>query len=225
MNIGGLTACKGGLVPPMQRLSFDSADSDSDGSLSLNEFKAVGKDLPTGKNVPGDDDVRNVFSAIDTDQNGAISKAEAKAAYDKVTEAMQGNLLKLQEQLEQPPAPPPPSPEGLMVKADSNADGTLSLDEFKGAAAKHHHHHDDDGDANARLANRFKSMDADNSGSVSADELKVYAEQNPRVPSPQQAPDIDMTALYAQAAGAYANQNGSGDMLAQFLNVLKGVQA
>lgn len=234
MNIGSMMSY-GGYVPPMNRLSFNDADSDKDGSLNLNEFTKIGNNLPGGNNSLSQNDIQNIFKTIDTDQNGSISTTEAKAAYDKITQAAQNGMVQMQEQFGQAQQP---SPADMFAQADTNGDGQLSLDEFKAAAAKHGHHHhhhhvenNDSANANAkstsdqRVEDMFKTMDADNNGSVSADEMKNFFAQKRQDAPTNTASGIDMTAVYAQAAGAYANQNGSGDMLNELLSVLKSVQA
>lgn len=217
MSVGGISGCRGGYMP-MQRLSFDDADTDDDDSLSLDEFSAVGKNLPAGKNVLSDDQIKSLFDSIDTDQNGTISKAEAKSAYDKITDAMQNNLIKLQERFDRPP---PPSPDQIMANADANQDGVLSLSEFKADAVKH----GPAGASDEKLQKMFDDMDADGDGNVTSDELKNFFEKGPQKAQSQDAQSIDMTTLFAQAASAYTSQNSSTDIISELLSVLKGVQA
>jgi len=57
------------------------------------------------------------------------------------------------------------NPEKMFKKMDSDANGTISLDEFKAAKPK--------ADAD-KLAKRFSKMDADASGEVSMDEFKKF---------------------------------------------------
>jgi len=214
----------------MNRLSFNDADSDKDGSLNLDEFSKIGNNLPGGNNSLSQNDIQNIFKTIDTDQNGSISKTEAKAAYDKITQAMQSNMVQMQEQFGQAQQP---SPGDLFAKADTNGDGQLSLDEFKAAAkhGHHHHHHVENNDASAnanaksssdqRAEDMFKAMDADNSGSVSADEMKSFFAQKQQDAQANPTAGIDMTTLFAQAASSYSSQNGPGDMVGELLNLLK----
>src|SRR3954468_9295299 len=98
MSIGGLGGCGGAYPAQSRRLSFDKTDSDQSGDISLDEFSALGQKVPGGKRDLDQDALKSLFSAIDSDGNGAISRTEAKTAYDKLSQAMQSQLLTAQEQ-------------------------------------------------------------------------------------------------------------------------------
>ena len=135
MSIGsvGSSCCS-----PYQRPTFDSTDKNGDGALSLDEFSAIGKNVPGGKNGLTGNDIQSLFSAIDADGDGSITKTEAKSAYDKLSSAVQGQLLGVQEQSGQPSGDN--SLKAIFDSIDSNKDGSISQDELK-ASGHHHHHH------------------------------------------------------------------------------------
>jgi Ca2+-binding EF-hand superfamily protein len=168
-------------------LSFDSADTDQNGSLSLDEFSAIGKNVPRGKNGLGDNDIQSLFSAIDTDGDGQISKTEAKTAFDKLSQALQSQLLNVQEQLGSGP-PSPPTAGDIFTQADTDGNGSLSLDEFKAAAASHHRHHHAAGSDDSKIEARFNALDSNGDGTVSQSELESAFAAGP--PSPPSASDI-----------------------------------
>jgi Ca2+-binding EF-hand superfamily protein len=155
--------------------SFQSTDTDGDGSLSLSEFSAIGQNVQgagqgagqVGNNGLDDNSIQQIFSAIDTDSDGKISRSEATTAFNKLSSAMQSGLLGAQEQFGAPP-----SPGELFASADSDGSGGLSFDEFKTAAA---------GDAppgvsvpgDDQLKALFDKLDTNGDGTVSADEMKA----------------------------------------------------
>src|SRR5690242_14073984 len=118
MSISGV-----GLVPTQHKSrTFDSTDTNADGALSLDEFSAIGQNVQGGSNGLGSDSIQSLFSAIDTDSDGKISKTEAKTAFDKLSNALQSLLLGVQEQ--SCGAPPP---KDMFTGADTDGSGGLSL--------------------------------------------------------------------------------------------------
>ncbi|HTK14357.1 MAG TPA: EF-hand domain-containing protein [Xanthobacteraceae bacterium] len=115
-----------GYTNPYQPLTFNSADTNADGALSLDEFSAIGKNVPGGNNGLSSQDAQSLFSAIDTNADGSISKTEAKTAFDKLSSAVQGQLLNLQEQSDSQTTP--------------STDGSTSQSGVKGAGHHGHHH-------------------------------------------------------------------------------------
>lgn len=157
-----------GSYSPYQRPTFDSSDTNDDGALSLDEFGAIGKNVPGGKNGLGSNDIQNLFSAIDSDGDGSITKTEAKSAYDKLSSAVQSQLLGVQEQSGQQSFLG-----GIFADADTDSSGALSLDEFKAAAQGGGQ--DAQAPTDSDLKNIFNSIDANKDGSISPGELKAAA--------------------------------------------------
>ena len=90
---------------------FASKDLNHDGILTREEFcKGVGAGLEQNSSASP---CKNRFKALDTDNNGVISKAEFMAAY-------KGR----------------PNAEDLFKQKDTNGNGTLTPEEFCGAAGK-----------------------------------------------------------------------------------------
>ncbi|MCP5371233.1 MAG: EF-hand domain-containing protein [Hyphomicrobiales bacterium] len=94
----------------MQKLHqqrFVAADTDGSGGLSLEEFEAVGQNLPSGGQKPPDaPTAAEIFSEIDADGDGNLTQEELLAHFQKVESRTQGALL--QEQSAQPTGGPPP---------------------------------------------------------------------------------------------------------------------
>lgn len=139
---------------------LSSADTDSNGSISKTEFSALFSNAETSDSS----DINGLFSDLDADGNEAVS-------LDEATDAVSNLLQKLQEQRmasDMPPPPPPPQSnelaEELMTYADTDEDGSLTLDEFSAALQSP----DNDEETLTRI---FNETDADGDGIVTQDEL------------------------------------------------------
>ena len=161
---------------------FSSLDSDSSGGLSVDE---------TGLS-------QSVFDSMDTDQDGSVSADELAAALKKQHEAMMGNKQNAQGQSSvqgqsgsqsqsgEPDAktllssimngqmPPPPPMQGQGTSSAQNGDdlasklfSSLNSDSSDGLSI----------DETGLSKSMFDSMDANQDGSVSADELATALEK------------------------------------------------
>ena len=161
---------------------FSSLDSDSSGGLSAEE---------TGLS-------QSVFDSMDTDQDGSVSADELAAALEKQREAMKGNRQNAQgqsgvqdqsgsqSQSGEPDAktllssimngqmPPPPPMQGQGTSSAQNGDdlasklfSSLNSDSNDGLSI----------DETGLSQSMFDSMDANQDGSVSADELATALEK------------------------------------------------
>jgi len=108
--------------PPLANKSFSDVDSDSDGSITLEEFKSA---LNADSASSADDErAANLFDKIDTDGDGKISSAEYDAFQEKAdktdSSSSQSSAVSaaIQAFLSQ-----------LYQTADSDANGQLSQDE------------------------------------------------------------------------------------------------
>lgn len=208
MSISGV----GGAYNPLQWPSFSSTDTDGDDELSLQEITAAGQNLPSGGiNGLSSDGLQQLFSAIDGDGDGKISRTEAKSAFDKLTNALQSTLLGAQEQS----SGGPPSLSDMFAKADTDGSGGLSFDEFKAAAPPGL----SGGSAASddKLKALFSSLDTDGDGTISQDEMKAaHAHHHHHAHAPSssdQTPNTDAIFgpdLFSTDPNAPGASDGSG---------------
>lgn len=234
MSINGVASGQN----PYRWPSFQSADTDGDNSLSLAEFGAAGQNVPGGLSSLDNSSLQNLFSAIDADGDGKISRTEATTAFDKLSNAMQSQLLGVQEQSGAS------SPGQMFASADTDGSGGLSFDEFKasfdsnlpsGATAP----------SDDQLKTMFDKLDANGDGSVSQSEMKAARHHHRgHMPPPDAAsstaasdtststsPDSTLqnvvSGLLQQAMSAYglgqsaSPQTNPGDLVNQIIDVLK----
>ena len=91
----------------MREQMFSKADSNGDGGLDIDEFKAMGKNLPAGKSDQANNDkAADVFAKIDADGDGKITQSEMEAA--------------------KPKGPPPGPPPGALLKIQEDAGSSSS---------------------------------------------------------------------------------------------------
>lgn len=179
--------------PPGKPPSFEKLDGNSDGALSLDEFKAG---APKGADSTKSEEL---FKKIDADGDGSITKAESEEFRVKREEAqqqVQSFLLNLQSLLSGTQSEEDGEDgESLFAKLDGNSDGSVAKDEFLNAISP-------DGDGANGLINRlFAAMDADKSGDISEQELadfqkKLEERASNRPPPPAAANGV--SAAYGQ---------------------------
>jgi Ca2+-binding EF-hand superfamily protein len=187
-GVGGLRP-----PPPGKPPSFEKLDGNSDGALSLDEFKAG---APKGADSTKSEEL---FKKIDADGDGSITKAESEEFRAKRQEAqqqVQSFLLNLQSLLSGTQSEEDGEDgESLFAKLDGNSDGSVAKDEFLNAISP-------DGDGANGLINRlFAAMDADKSGDISEQELadfqkKLEERASNRPPPPAAANGV--SAAYGQ---------------------------
>lgn len=158
----------------MQRL-----DTNKDGSLSLEEFLTG----PMGQRAP--ERAKERFKALDTNGDGKLSLAELEAGLQRRGPGAPGAAVPGAEPRgERPPgrgsggeseARPRPNAAEAFRHLDTNADGTLSLEEFlAGPMARRDPE---------RAKARFKDWDKNGDGKLSPDEFKTGFETS-RPPGP-----------------------------------------
>lgn len=181
--------------PPGKPPSFEKLDGNSDGALSLDEFKAG---APKGADSTKSEEL---FKKIDADGDGSITKAESeefRAKREEAQQQVQSFLLNLQSLLSGTQSEEDGEDgESLFAKLDGNSDGSVAKDEFLNAISP-------DGDGANGLINRlFAAMDADESGEVSEQELadfqkKLEERASNRPPPPPPAAANGVSAAYGQ---------------------------
>lgn len=179
--------------PPGKPSSFEKLDGNSDGALSLDEFKAG---APKGADSTKSEEL---FKKIDADGDGSITKAESeefRAKREEAQQQVQSFLLNLQSLLSGTQSEEDGEDgESLFAKLDGNSDGSVAKDEFLNAISP-------DGDGANGLINRlFAAMDADKSGDISEQELadfqkKLEERASNRPPPPAAANGV--SASYGQ---------------------------
>ncbi|MBL4602440.1 MAG: EF-hand domain-containing protein [Emcibacteraceae bacterium] len=116
---------------------FKDADTDSNGSLSIEEFSAAGPKDANGNNIAppsGAPDVKEMFSSLDTDGDGSLTQSEMDAGHRKQKNDNQSNILsegmlsELFSQLKNDAA-------SFFNDADQDGDGNLTFDELETALA------------------------------------------------------------------------------------------
>lgn len=133
----------------MREKRFKKADADGDGKLTKDELSSTISQNGKGPSVD------EIFSKIDTNQDGSIDDSEDQAA----SEAMQKN---------RPSGPPPDASEmasKLFKAADADEDGSITQSELTSALS------DDSGSLN--VEDLFKQTDTDEDGAISKSELEA----------------------------------------------------
>jgi Ca2+-binding EF-hand superfamily protein len=168
--------------------TFQSTDTDGDDELSLQEFGAAGQNVPGGISSLGSQDLQSLFSAIDANSDGQISRGEATSAFSKLSNAVQSQLLGVQEQSG------PLSPQSLFASADTDGSGGLSIDEFKASVTQNL----PDGATapnDDQLQSAFNKIDTNGDGQLSQSELKAahHGHHHHGGPPPSQTSDSSNT--------------------------------
>lgn len=133
---------------------FSKLDSDASGALSLDEFSAIGQNLPGGKNDSSK--IQSRFSELDTDGSGDLSAAELEVGKPPVPPDMAQSLLALQES-------------DPFSEADADASGDLSLEEFTKLGELTGHGEETEEQVSAL----FNSLDTDGNGVITQAELEA----------------------------------------------------
>ncbi len=120
-----------------------------------------------------------LFSSIDADGDGSVSKTELKSFADSLSAQMQSALLGAQESggaqgVFGPPPPPPgdgKSAADMISQIDTDGDGSVSSEELK-AFGEAHGPKSGKGDGKAEEA--FAAADADGDGKLSSEEFETF---------------------------------------------------
>lgn len=190
-SIGGV----GGFRPPPpgKPPSFEKMDGNSDGALSLDEFKAG---APKGADSSKSEEL---FKKIDADGDGSISKAESdefKSKAEKADQQLQSFLFQLQSagtsQTEETDEDEEQDP---FAQLDGDSDGTVTEQEFLKTLSS------DDSSTNDLLSKLFAAIDSDSDGSLSKDEIKSFQEAvEKRGPPPPPPPRSEASQAYGSTS-------------------------
>jgi Ca2+-binding EF-hand superfamily protein len=138
--------------------SFKSIDSDSNGSLTLDEFKA---------NAPGKASDANsakraeqLFKSMDADGDGSVTSTEKDAFDTKMADQRQSMQFTTQMLAG-------PSNQDVFSATDKDADGKVSLEEFSDSDAA-------DGVSTDQLQQLFSAIDSDGDGSITETESSSF---------------------------------------------------
>lgn len=123
--------------------------------------------------------IEDLFSSIDSDGDGSVSKTELKSFADSLSAQMQSALLGAQESGGAQGAfgpPPPPPGEGksaadMMSEMDTDGDGSVSSDELKAFGEAHGPKLSD---AASKAEEAFASADTDGDGKLSTEEFETF---------------------------------------------------
>jgi Ca2+-binding EF-hand superfamily protein len=157
------------------RLSrFKKIDQDGDGKITKDELKAA---LPRDGRGPSVDDI---FSKVDTNQDGVIDQAEDKAAVQQMRQAHQGHHH----------GPPRGAPEASKMAtnifkfADTDTDGKITKSEMSTAFEKV-----GVTDSNSSMVDElFKAADQDGDGVITQAELTAFLEKMQQANQPPPPP-------------------------------------
>jgi Ca2+-binding EF-hand superfamily protein len=156
---GGGIGGPGGLNHLRQEL-FGKLDANQSGGIEETEFV----EGLTGQNSElSAEAAKKVFAAFDSDSDGVLSEQEFKTGFQRLSSAVKGTLIGLQEA-----PPPPPSPDEMFARTDGDSSGDLSIDEFVAGAPDGPRKPSED-----QLKELFAALDADDSGSLSEDEFRA----------------------------------------------------
>ncbi|MFC7297997.1 EF-hand domain-containing protein [Herminiimonas aquatilis] len=158
-------------------------------------------------------DVDQLFSQIDSDQDGKITKQELTDGVKQLADALdaQFDSSRIARAGGQTP-PAPPSADDIFASLDTKNQGYLGKEELQAAFDAN----STDSAANAEKVDQiFKTLDADGDNKITKAELSVGLEQ---MGGPEQAADSSAGAVDASAApasapagGARPSGSGSGD--------------
>jgi Ca2+-binding EF-hand superfamily protein len=124
--------------------------------------------------------VEDLFSSIDSDGDGSVSKTELKSFADSLSAKMQSALLGAQESggaqgaFGPPPGAPPnegKSAADMMSEMDTDGDGTVSADELKAFGEAHG---PKSGKGAEKAEEAFASADTDGDGKLSSEEFETF---------------------------------------------------
>ncbi|HEV2556309.1 MAG TPA: EF-hand domain-containing protein [Bosea sp. (in: a-proteobacteria)] len=182
--MSSISGVSGGFRPPPPKPpSFESVDTDSSGSLSIEEFKAgAPKGAASSKS-------EELFKAIDSDSNGSVTQEEQdafKAKAEQAQQQLQSFLFGLQAGGQSESSGDESEEEtDIFAQLDANSDGSVAKDEFLSAFSS------GTSSSSDLLSKLFDAIDSSSDGSISKDEQSSFQaalEQRGRPSGPPPGP-------------------------------------
>lgn len=138
---------------------ISNGDQNGDSTLSFSEFSSIGTDTSssTATDSSASQRMTDLFNAIDTDSDGALTKSELTEFGQKLSDAMTAVMLQVQEQSAsgdtgQSSTGSGSSQSGTYDSLDTNKDGVVSIMERLAATQSNQ--------ANSDTSSQFKSTKA-----------------------------------------------------------------
>jgi len=193
--------------PPPKPPSFDQVDSNSDGSISLDELKSS---APKGADSSKTEEL---FKSMDADGSGSVSKEEQEAFQAKADKARQqlGSFLFDLQSAGQSTASTSTQDDSddIFGQVDADSSGGISKDEFQSAFSAV------GADSSDMLSKLFDAIDSDSDGSISQDEQSAFQKSmQDRGPPPPPPGSMSAMSGASQAYGS-ASQLGSQPWFSQ----------
>jgi Ca2+-binding EF-hand superfamily protein len=161
----------------MRDKMFDALDTNEDGVVDANELAAASKKGSESKGTGKSDDL---FSKIDSDGDGKISRAESDAFKQKMSDQMKGTMLQIQENGVSASDGTQSGEDDMFTKLDTNGDGSLDKAEFEAGRKAHGH------GKPPSPEEMLSKLDTDGDGAIS----KAEFEAAPKPPGHGGPPDL-----------------------------------
>jgi len=172
----------------MRQAMFQNMDTDGDGTLSKSEFEAGAPANKSNNSV----DVDQIFSSLDTNQDGVIDEDENNAAMEQFENNMKAlsGFGRGQD---------------LFARMDTDGDGTISKSEFEAASP-------DAASGDTSMADKiFSELDTNQDGVIDADEDKAAREKMAaNMPPPPPPPDASESSSDSTASGGGSDDDDWG---------------
>ncbi len=198
----------GGFRPPSQKPpSFETLDSDSSSSLSLEEFQSG---APKGADSSK---TEALFKSIDSDGDGSITKEESdafQAKAEKAQQQLQSFLFDLQSS--QADEASDSDSDDIFSEIDTDSSGDVSKEEFLKSFSI------DSSGSDDMLSKLFDAIDSDSDGTITKDEQKAFqkaAQDRGPPPPPPSGASFNASQAYGSASQLTGQFGSSGSAYSQ----------